>query len=541
MSSFTPTSGSTKLPGTHHAHAGVGLLSTQSSIQKLAPVAVISPGTAVEVVTLRKLPSVDFIHVVAGGRPYADSEGCPFEIDRLALSSIKGALDSSPTRVPRSSPSTSPFAFSASPVVDPRYSPSLSTYPETPVRSDSPFVPSFQPIPLNASVQRALHAKKTPVTVDPRIGTVDVVNPSDVGCCFFACFRGLFKKKARVAPIIVIPEIKDPRTDEKDLHELIAKNDNLIAYRGIKEPHLYKLFIDQRRWEGNPGNPDPIYKTRATFDVREPGYLYAMKTAFVHLMSFPKGHFLTREHLDHTFIEYLHSLCVDGVASMKDGVPEALRKHYRAAGDHSVEAFHLKASESAEDGVTPGVTVTHEGALELCAKMVNPLYEYRIHGDTHNKFHAIEDALTSTCRREFINYKRYVEACAATEATGIDPSTIEKVPLPSKIVLQRVRTGASITPLVNQIINVFIISPKENKQQKLKAVARVIQDLDQIHPFYDGNIRVFAILLLNRLLYDLDLAPTCLEDPNCFDCLSIDQLVSAIEKGQTHFASLKEK
>jgi hypothetical protein len=66
-----------------------------------------------------------------------------------------------------------------------------------------------------------------------------------------------------------------------------------------------------------------------------------------------------------------------------------------------------------------------------------------------------------------------------------------------------------------------------------------VQNLDQIHLFNDGNIRTFALLLLQRLLIDNGFSPTCLDDPNCIDCLSINEIVARVEQGWEHFKSLK--
>jgi hypothetical protein len=67
----------------------------------------------------------------------------------------------------------------------------------------------------------------------------------------------------------------------------------------------------------------------------------------------------------------------------------------------------------------------------------------------------------------------------------------------------------------------------------------LMQDEDQIHPGYDGNIRSFAILLSHILLADdPHMIPPSFTDPNCVDCLSIAELREKFSQGQHNFISL---
>lgn len=92
---------------------------------------------------------------------------------------------------------------------------------------------------------------------------------------------------------------------------------------------------------------------------------------------------------------------------------------------------------------------------------------------------------------------------------------------------------------VNHFLKMYEDADKGSDHLALKASARLPQDLDDLHPFYDGNIRSFGILYLQKLLVENGQSPTCLYDPNCLDCLSNDEIVERIKDGQKRFQSLK--
>jgi hypothetical protein len=93
----------------------------------------------------------------------------------------------------------------------------------------------------------------------------------------------------------------------------------------------------------------------------------------------------------------------------------------------------------------------------------------------------------------------------------------------------------------NVVINLFYeqIEKAESEDEKLEAIARCAQDLDQLHLFADANIRTIAFLVVNKLLLENGLDPVILDEPNVFDCKSIGELKSALRKGQQTFRSYK--
>lgn len=328
--------------------------------------------------------------------------------------------------------------------------------------------------------------------------------------------RGVFYIK----PIPLMP---------KKISDFIKSIDWLKPYAHIPKTSLYKLFIDQKRWSDPRGG---LFNTQWTFDIKEDGYMRGMKEGFKFVMAYPAKAFLTQKKLSALFIEQLHRKTVSGVRSCRrngnipsghiiKGSTVELRTGFRQAGDFCIESFAINPYDhSTPHGITQGITATSSGIKLFNNKCLDQgRYGYTCQ-DSSDSFNIFADTILN--RSEFKKF---------------DP---QKNNFPTHFKLSPVRNNQLFIEHVEQLITVFYNEPKESEQEKLLAIARLVQDLDQLHPFYDGNIRVFGILLLNRLLIDLDLSPTCLEDPNCLDCLSLEEIVNEIKIGQEHFASLKK-
>jgi len=276
---------------------------------------------------------------------------------------------------------------------------------------------------------------------------------------------------------------------------LIQESQPLSNFRIVPPDQLYKLFIDACRWERAQKRP---YQA-LDFDEREPGYMMAMMQAFLTLMGHPTE-------LSPDFIEHLHDTAVMEVQCAKTA--EALKTKFRERQeDGNLVAVRFEVFASSRS--TPLPTMTPQGVEELKQKMKDPSYQFTLEDDP-NVYHAIKDNV------------RFIE----TPAGGI----ISLRPVPSTFL------RASVQRLIDKYHK--DLHSAQDEQGRLKVIVTFIQNLDQIHPFSDGNIRTFAILLLNKLLVDNGMRPTCLEDPNCFDCLSIAQIMSQVMQGQNRLQSI---
>ncbi|MHB1947607.1 MAG: Fic family protein [Gammaproteobacteria bacterium] len=70
----------------------------------------------------------------------------------------------------------------------------------------------------------------------------------------------------------------------------------------------------------------------------------------------------------------------------------------------------------------------------------------------------------------------------------------------------------------------------KTEEDKLVLIAKTIWEFEHTHPFRDANIRVFAILLCNRLLMQQGLGLAIFSDPNIFNGLGKKELAHELKK-----------
>ena len=80
-----------------------------------------------------------------------------------------------------------------------------------------------------------------------------------------------------------------------------------------------------------------------------------------------------------------------------------------------------------------------------------------------------------------------------------------------------------------------------NDDEKVCAIVRFAQNLEQSHLFSDGNLRTSAMVILNALLLKESMVPVIWEDPNCLDGYSLDQCCELVREGQKRFLSYCNK
>ena len=113
--------------------------------------------------------------------------------------------------------------------------------------------------------------------------------------------------------------------------------------------------------------------------------------------------------------------------------------------------------------------------------------------------------------------------------TLVSPHYLTAVP---KIVVNPPRTGTILPKSIAHLLGLCF------RGDSLGSVADrllLMQNLDQIHPFYDGNVRVFVILLSLIFAARSGETPPCYSDPNCFDACDIDILTAKHEEAIRNF------
>lgn len=81
-------------------------------------------------------------------------------------------------------------------------------------------------------------------------------------------------------------------------------------------------------------------------------------------------------------------------------------------------------------------------------------------------------------------------------------------------------------------------SAESDEERALRRVVGLCQKLERLHPFIDGNCRVFGNLLLNHLLTEEGLPATILKNPNVIDGFSLNEAITEVKKGQTAYRQL---
>lgn len=78
------------------------------------------------------------------------------------------------------------------------------------------------------------------------------------------------------------------------------------------------------------------------------------------------------------------------------------------------------------------------------------------------------------------------------------------------------------------------IKRAETNDERLRVIALLVRELEILHPFPDGNCRVFACILLTQLLIYNGFPPAIVNNPNLDAEVSLDQWVEEIKQGIQH-------
>jgi hypothetical protein len=297
-------------------------------------------------------------------------------------------------------------------------------------------------------------------------------------------------------------------------HDFVASVASIPEFENIPQDQIYKFFIDANRWKSSQND-------QWTFDRKEPGYMKAMQRAFKWAISDRKRKF------DSSAIRTLHEYAVKDVKDKKsDGTKEPLRPGFRLSRK---EVIKHKEPETNEKFGLKYNTVYLKGCYELMAKYQDKKYAIQFEGDpnSYNIFQLLLENPSTSFMKIDLSGHRDPNATDANDR----PFIVQRIP----------GSEHQIKTCVDALLDIYYqdIETASDEEEKLKVIALLVQNLDQIHPFYDGNIRTFGILLLNFLLIQNGFSPTCLSDPNCIDCLPIDEIVKKIKEGQENFAKLK--
>lgn len=282
---------------------------------------------------------------------------------------------------------------------------------------------------------------------------------------------------------------------------------------------LWRFFIDgveqqSKGWQG--------------FLDREPAYLdsifSAAAIAFTHI----------EQPLNVALLRNLHS------AATKNVFTTGRRAEFVGRFRDSIVRFN--GLNTWRDG-HPSNNVTHEGLTELLIKIENG-FPVAVGCDTKSGKKVVINTQNIASFKHSL--KQFIDQLELDPKTNSVPEEKDHAPLTNeqlaqKILAQRgrqfyLKTNNEITSIESALLRTIdhfnlIINKAEHPDDKLVAIVSCVQDLEQIHPFLDGNCRVFCMLVLNRLLLQNGFLPVILPDPNCFDGNSVKQLVTIVKQG----------
>ncbi|TCO60497.1 Fic family protein [Actinocrispum wychmicini] len=267
-------------------------------------------------------------------------------------------------------------------------------------------------------------------------------------------------------------------------------------YRGFPERESWKLVMDGNKHLAPPGTTK-LTQVKYRFE-NEHGYLVAMLGALTAMLADVDRPLTCR------YYEHLHDLCVDNVYNTR-GV--LMSKGYRGSTSGGTVRF----------GVRPGQTWSQEGYDELKAKFAARASD----PPRHRRGNPVGKRMDS------------------------DPAMMAGPTVENKQVVIAPVDPFTASGYVEDILAAYehdIASlgvPPANSDQRITAIARCCQDLDQIHVFSDGNIRTVVFVVLTKLLLQNKLSPAVLMEPNLLDCMSVQQITAAIKAGQDYFTRLR--
>jgi len=278
-------------------------------------------------------------------------------------------------------------------------------------------------------------------------------------------------------------------------HMLAGQQQSSVTDSSLENAKYFELFsrmfIDGDRVK----HSDDII---AEFENREPGYFSACFQAFKHLLS-------SRDHGDPIHPEDILTLYKIAMRGVENTAIWTKGKKAIFKPIHVVNGYLISPRD-----IGCRTYATKEGLIEW----FNSLQDNK-----HATF--INKRLKKEGYNCIVEDKRYLLKSFYNNELMIynyDARSF-KQPLPIKAV-------------VDQHLYAFyqeMDSVNSDRNKKLELICQLIQRLERLHPFYDGNGRTFSMLLLNYLLIINGFYPALQTSPNRVDGLSLQQLIEQIQ------------
>ncbi len=351
---------------------------------------------------------------------------------------------------------------------------------------------------------------------------------------------------------LLVFALSSVRDSNRSLESLTSLLRDHPKFQGLAPENAWRVVLDKKAW--SPGD-----QAWSRFE-NEPGYMAGMYRGLAMVLSDD----LKKKPLDSSSLVSLHDAATKGVFTRNafqlatdvsttlnpmmmpyltaEGSSEALMPEQDkaafqnrsptfktgchveadAAGDaHGLPAGYPSLQQNAGPqnrfSLLPQETMTREGFAEAVQRAQMQSADFEIRG----KFHPTNPGEVNLYRK-------------VTDANQWDLHGHYD------LWAKPIKSEAEAHGRMNRVLDTFRqnIRAAASEQDKLVAIAQCCQELEQAHPFSDGNARTFGFLLVNKLLLESDLEPAMIEDPNRFDGYSAAELAQEIRKGQAQFREI---
>lgn len=275
--------------------------------------------------------------------------------------------------------------------------------------------------------------------------------------------------------------------------EVLKKFDHRQLFRFFVDGRLY---TKENGWEG--------------YESRQPGCISGMSMAYAHMID----NFDLPEGLTLDYISKLHDLTFYNI--------DKKRRKNRYPGQ--IREFRISFL------VRP--IITKAGIKELMGdRSVRDAFKKDIDGCNN-----AEDIYNAIIAGKKIRYISEVGELSPE----LNQASLDKEPK-DLYLKARAQVQKNITEKVQNIIDEYNQKVHTLEQEeKLYFIVDCIKRLERLHPFVDGNTRVFITILLNHLLMFHGFKPVIFEEPSIFDAYTTDEIVEEIIKGQKMVEQLIE-
>lgn len=280
-------------------------------------------------------------------------------------------------------------------------------------------------------------------------------------------------------------------------------SDGLSKFKEIarKKPKL--LYLYAMDWSRH--NP-PLTNAVALWEAREPGSLKGVLDAYSTVLNKLEG----KKHFSLSDVIDIQKICVTTV------------KH---TDDNSTPKSNLRETECSF-GIN-GSNFSDSGFLNAIKKCYESKDYERI-TFMNTKTNPIKQLIEALSLSEDCTWDKFISTAQVQETllSMRDANLLEYNGLSNS-------NGTLLEEVIEKELKTFYekINTAETDDQKLELIIKLVQTLEQVHPFEDCNCRTFCMVLLNSLLMQYGFSPAILENPNRFDGYTIEELKEDVRKG----------